>query len=211
MPKERKFIRTLQYFTHDADISWGDILSWGYLEDLQVYAIRREQGVRYFEFLSDIKTLPWWDVEELVQTKNIKQFYHGLDVKQHDQHLWKYIKQQAKERFPDWKPQFPKQIVTILESGEKDITLDIKPPRCLKNMPLRAMEQDFYEDFQGWMYNQSIAEAVISLFDKSTGISRRISVLDPMWLVNCSKKDIDCLFYNKIVYEKPDKVQAMQY
>ncbi|MFS8019581.1 hypothetical protein Hanom_Chr15g01405441 [Helianthus anomalus] len=88
MPKERKFIRPHQYFTHTADISWGDILSWGYLEDLQVYAIRREQGVQYFEFLSDIKTLPWWDVEELVQTKNIKQFYYGLDVKQHDQHLW---------------------------------------------------------------------------------------------------------------------------
>ncbi|MFS8007666.1 hypothetical protein Hanom_Chr14g01263761 [Helianthus anomalus] len=61
------------------------------------------------------------------------------------------------------------------------------------------------------MYNQCTAEAVISLYDKSTGKSRRISVLDPMWLVNCSKKDIECLFYNKIVYEKPDKVQAQQY
>ncbi|MFS8019946.1 hypothetical protein Hanom_Chr15g01409831 [Helianthus anomalus] len=58
MPKERKFIRPLQYFRHDASISWGDILSWGYLEDLEVYAIRREQGVQYFEFLADIKTLP---------------------------------------------------------------------------------------------------------------------------------------------------------
>ncbi|MFS7963246.1 hypothetical protein Hanom_Chr08g00735811 [Helianthus anomalus] len=210
-PNERKFIRPLQYFTHDANISWGDILSWGYLEDLQVYAIRREQGVQYFEFLSEIKTLPWWDIEELVQTKNIKQLYYSLDVKQHDKHLWDYIKQQAKARFPDWKPQYPKQIVTILESREKDITLDIKPPRCLKNMPLRAMEQDFHKDFQGWLYNQSTTEAVISLFDKSAGASRRISVLDPMWLVNCSKKDIDCLFYNKIVYEKPNKVQAIQY
>ncbi|KAJ0681625.1 hypothetical protein HanPI659440_Chr16g0638171 [Helianthus annuus] len=54
MPKERKFRRPLQYFTHNADISLGDILSWGYLEDLQVYAIRREHGVQYFEFLSDI-------------------------------------------------------------------------------------------------------------------------------------------------------------
>ncbi|MFS7935683.1 hypothetical protein Hanom_Chr05g00406461 [Helianthus anomalus] len=174
MPKERKFIRPLQFFTHDADLSWGDILSWGYLEDLQVYAIRREQGIQYFEFLSDIKTLPWWDVEELVQNKNIKEFYYGLNAKQHDQHLRDYIKQQEKVRFPDWKPQFPKQIVTILESGEKDITLDIKSPRCLKNMPLRAMEQDFYEEFQGWLYNQSTTEAVISLFNKSTGISRRI-------------------------------------
>ncbi|MFS7952413.1 hypothetical protein Hanom_Chr07g00606631 [Helianthus anomalus] len=75
MPKERKFIRPLQYFTHDADLSWRDILSWDYLEDLKVYAIRWEQGVQYFEFLSDIKTISWWDVEELVQTKNIKQFY----------------------------------------------------------------------------------------------------------------------------------------
>ncbi|MFS7913039.1 hypothetical protein Hanom_Chr02g00136941 [Helianthus anomalus] len=178
MPKERKFIRTLQYFTHDANISWGDILSWRYLEDLQMYAIRREQGVQYFEFLSDIKTLPWWD---------------------------------AKARYPDWKPQYPKQIVKILENGEKDVTLDVKPPRCLKNMPLRAMELDFHEDFEGWLYNETTTEAVITLFDKSTGKSRRISILDPMWLVNCSKKDSDCLFYNKIVYKKRDKVQAMQY
>ncbi|KAJ0757423.1 hypothetical protein HanLR1_Chr04g0138571 [Helianthus annuus] len=212
MLKKRKFKRPLQYFTDHPDESLGDILSWGYLEDLQVYAIRREQGVQYFEFLSDIKTLPWWDVEELVHTKNIKQFYHALDVKVHDQKLWKYIKHQAKHRFPDWKPHFPKQDIKIdLVTKEKDITLIIKPPRCLKNMPLRAMEQDFYEDFQGWMYNQSTAEAVISLFNKKTGESRRICVLDPMWLVNCSKKDIECLFFNKIVYDAPDKVEAQQY
>ncbi|MFS7915099.1 hypothetical protein Hanom_Chr02g00161351 [Helianthus anomalus] len=59
-------------------------------------------------------------------------------------------------------------------------------------MPLRAMEQDFYEDFEGWLYNESTAVAVISLFDKSKGESRRICILDPMWLVNYSKKDIDC-------------------
>ncbi|MFS7997197.1 hypothetical protein Hanom_Chr12g01138851 [Helianthus anomalus] len=42
MPKERMFLRALQFFTHSNNLSWGDILSWGYLEDLQVYAIRRE-------------------------------------------------------------------------------------------------------------------------------------------------------------------------
>ncbi|MFS7997616.1 hypothetical protein Hanom_Chr12g01143881 [Helianthus anomalus] len=195
MPKERKFRRPLQYFTHNADLSLGDILSWGYLEDLKVYAIRCEQSVRHFEFLSDIQTLPWWDVEEL-----------------HDQRLWNYIKWQAKNRFLGWKPQFPKQDIKIdLVRKEKDITLIIKPPRCLKNMSLCVMEQDFHEDFQGWMYNQSTVKAVISLFDKYKGESRRISVLDPMWLVNCSKKDIECLFYNKIVYGKQDKVQAQQY
>ncbi|KAF5821136.1 hypothetical protein HanRHA438_Chr01g0010681 [Helianthus annuus] len=211
MPKERKKLQALQFFTHDKELSWGDILSWGYLEDLKVYAIRREQGVQYFEFLSDIKTLPWWDIDELVKTKNIKEFYHGLDVKQHDQKLWNYVKLQAEKRYPDWKPHFPQQIVRTLESGEKDITLDIKPPSCLKNMPLRAMEQDFHDEFEGWLYNQTTAEAIISLNNKSTREVRRICVLDPMWLVNCSKKDIDCLFYNKIVYERTDREQALQY
>ncbi|MFS7946381.1 hypothetical protein Hanom_Chr06g00535651 [Helianthus anomalus] len=32
-----------------------------------------------------------------------------------------------------------------------------------------------------------------------------------MWLVNCSKKDIECLFFNKIVYNEVDKHQAQRY
>ncbi|XP_022040471.1 titin-like [Helianthus annuus] len=105
MPKERKTLRALQYFTHNKDLSWGDILSWGYLEDLKVYAVRREQGVQYFEFLADIATLPWWDVDELVVTKNIKQYYYGPEVQERNQDLWNYIKWQAKNNYPDWKPQ----------------------------------------------------------------------------------------------------------
>ncbi|XP_022007780.1 midasin-like [Helianthus annuus] len=101
MPKERKTLRALQYFTHNKNLSWGDILSWGYLEDLKVYAIRREEGVQYFEFLSDISSLPLWDVDELVKTKNIKQFYYGPEVRQHDQDLWNYIKWQEKNGYPD--------------------------------------------------------------------------------------------------------------
>ncbi|MFS7978328.1 hypothetical protein Hanom_Chr10g00914231 [Helianthus anomalus] len=100
MPKERKNLRAFQYFTPDKNLSWGDILSWGYLEDLK--------------FLSDIASLPWWDVDELVKTKNIKQFYYGLEVRLHDQDLWNYIKLQARNGYPDWMPQFPKQIVRIL-------------------------------------------------------------------------------------------------
>ncbi|KAM0056215.1 hypothetical protein Hdeb2414_s0006g00215601 [Helianthus debilis subsp. tardiflorus] len=78
-------------------------------------------------------------------------------------------------------------------------------------MPLRAMEQDFHEDFKGWLYNQSTAEEVITLFNVKTRDCRRIHALDPMWLVNCSNKDIECLFFNKIIYNEPDKVQAQEY
>ncbi|MFS7947369.1 hypothetical protein Hanom_Chr06g00547491 [Helianthus anomalus] len=42
-------------------------------------------------------------------------------------------------------------------------------------------------------------------------MQRQVTGVTFMWLVNCSKKDIECLFFNKIVYNEPDKVQAQQY
>ncbi|MFS7965402.1 hypothetical protein Hanom_Chr09g00761841 [Helianthus anomalus] len=150
MQEERKFKRPLKFFTRHPDKSLGDILSWGYLEDLKVYVIKHEYGVQYFEFLSDLKTLPWWNIEELVKTKNIKQYCYGSEVRFHVQRLWGYIKQQAELNFPDWKPYQPKRIEKIdLVPGEKDITLHVRRPRCLRNVPLKEMEQDFYQDFKG--------------------------------------------------------------
>ncbi|MFS7946701.1 hypothetical protein Hanom_Chr06g00539401 [Helianthus anomalus] len=212
MLEERKFKRLLMFFTRHPDKSLGVILSWGYLEDLKVYAIKCEYGVQYFEFLQDIKTLPWWDVEELVKMKNIKQYWYGPEVKCREQMLWGYIKKQAELNFPDWKPQQPKHIVKIdTVTREKDITLHVKRPRCLRNMPQREMEQDFYQDFKGWIFNPSTCEAVITLLDGKTGEWRHIHVLDPMWLVNCSNKKIECLFFNKIVYNEFDKEKAQRY
>ncbi|MFS7905522.1 hypothetical protein Hanom_Chr01g00048681 [Helianthus anomalus] len=73
------------------------------------------------------------------------------------------------------------------------------------------MEQDFYKDFKGWIFNPSTCEAVITLLDAKTGDWRHIHVLDPMWLMNCSKKDIECLFFNKIMHNEVDKNQAQRY
>ncbi|MFS8033747.1 hypothetical protein Hanom_Chr17g01573221 [Helianthus anomalus] len=118
MPEERKFKRPLKFFTSHPDKSLRDILSWGYLEDLKVYAIKREYG--------------------LVKTKKIKQYLYGPEVKFHEQRLWGYIQKQDELNFPDWKPQQPKCIVKFdLVTREKDITLHVKHPRCLRNMPLK--------------------------------------------------------------------------
>ncbi|MFS7967578.1 hypothetical protein Hanom_Chr09g00787371 [Helianthus anomalus] len=152
MVEERKFKRPLKFFTRHQDQSLGDILSWGYLEDLE-----------------------------------------------------------SEANFPVWKPHYPKRIVKVDPvTGEKDITLHIKRPRCRKNVPLKEMEQDFYKDFKEWVYNPSTCEAVITIQDEKC-IWRYIQVLDPMWLVHCSKKDIECLFFNKIMYYPADKKQTMQY
>ncbi|MFS7977915.1 hypothetical protein Hanom_Chr10g00909601 [Helianthus anomalus] len=113
MVEERKFKRPLKFFTRHPDQSLGDILSWGYLEDLKVYAIKREFGVPYFKFVKDLKTLSWWDVEELVKTKNIQQCLWGPEVRHHEQKLWYYIRAQAYAKFPEWKPHYPKRTIKI--------------------------------------------------------------------------------------------------
>ncbi|MFS7918105.1 hypothetical protein Hanom_Chr03g00196961 [Helianthus anomalus] len=78
----------------------------------------------------------------------------------------------------------------------------------MKNMPLKKIEPDFYREFKGWYYDPKTCEAVISLRNEDNWIWRSIRMLDPMWLVNCSKKDIECLFFNKIWFLPEDKEQT---
>ncbi|KAJ0765479.1 hypothetical protein HanPI659440_Chr08g0303901 [Helianthus annuus] len=42
---ERKFRRPLKYYKRDREVSLGDIISWGFLPQVNAYAIRREFGV----------------------------------------------------------------------------------------------------------------------------------------------------------------------
>ncbi|MFS8007805.1 hypothetical protein Hanom_Chr14g01265321 [Helianthus anomalus] len=169
---------------------------------------QREFGVQYFKFIKDLKTLPWGGVEQLSKTKNIQQLEWGPEDRQHEQKLWYYIRGQARDNFTEWKPQYPKRTIKIdLVTKEKDITLHVKRPRCMKNIPLKEMEQDFYKDFRGWAYDPKTCRAVIALRDEKF-VWRRIYLIDPMWLVNCLKKDRDCFFFNKITYYKADREQA---
>ncbi|XP_022031603.1 trigger factor-like [Helianthus annuus] len=68
---ERKFKRPLKYYQRDRSISLGDIIIWGFLPQVNAYAIRRECGVQYFEKLHDIMSLPWWDVDELSKVRTL--------------------------------------------------------------------------------------------------------------------------------------------
>ncbi|XP_022031057.1 RNA polymerase-associated protein LEO1-like [Helianthus annuus] len=43
---ERKFKRHLKFYKRDRDVSLGDIISWGFLPQVNTYAIRREYGVQ---------------------------------------------------------------------------------------------------------------------------------------------------------------------
>ncbi|KAJ0508799.1 hypothetical protein HanIR_Chr11g0521371 [Helianthus annuus] len=202
---ERKFKRPLTYYQRDRSVSLGDIISWGFLPQVNAYAIRREYGVQYFEYLYDMMSLPWWDVEELSKVRSL-----DYPVRQNDIPMWRYIKYESLKEFRHWKPHYPKRVQRVdLETGVVETILNVKKPKTMKTIPVSPMEQDFYKGFLGWVYSCISTEAVITY--RAGGELREIHAYDPMWLVNCSAKDIECLFINKIHYQPEDKEQAMQF
>ncbi|MFS7988330.1 hypothetical protein Hanom_Chr11g01033491 [Helianthus anomalus] len=202
---ERKFKRPLKYYQRDRSVSLGDIISWGFLPQVNAYAIRRECGVQYFEYLYDVMTLPWWDVEELSKVRTL-----DYPVRKNDIPMWGYIKYESLKEFRHWKPHYPKRVRRVNpETGVEETILNVKKLKTMKTIPMPPMGQDFYKGFLGWVYSCITAEAIITY--RAGSELREIHVYDPMWLVNCSAKDIECLFINKIHYQAEDKEQAMQF
>ncbi|KAJ0765367.1 hypothetical protein HanPI659440_Chr08g0302671 [Helianthus annuus] len=202
---ERKFKRPLKFFQRDRNVSLGDIISWGFLPQVNAYAIRREYGVQYFARLYDIMSLPWWDVDELAKVRVLE-----YKVRKNDTAMWGYIKYEQLKSFRKWKPHRPRRVQRIdPETGAVEVILNVKPPRTMKTIPMPEMEQDFYKGFIDWVYSCRTTEAIITY--RAGGELRDIHVYDPMWLVNCSAKDIECLFIHKIRYSPADKEQALQF
>ncbi|XP_022030948.1 BAG domain-containing protein Samui-like [Helianthus annuus] len=102
---ERKFKLPLKFYKRDREISLGDIISWGFLPQVNVYAIRREYGVQYFEYIQDIMSLPWWDVEELSKVRTL-----NYPIRKHDVPIWGLMKYEAFKNFKNWKPHYPKKV-----------------------------------------------------------------------------------------------------
>ncbi|KAJ0447992.1 hypothetical protein HanRHA438_Chr17g0819101 [Helianthus annuus] len=202
---ERKFKRPLKFFQRDRNVSLGDIISWGFLPQVNAYAIRREYGVQYFARLYDIMSLPWWDVDELAKVRVLE-----YKVRKNDTAMWGYIKYEQLKSFRKWKPHRLRRVQRIdPETGAVEIILNVKPPRTMKTILMPEMEQDFYKGFIDWVYSCRTTEAIITY--RAGGELRDIHVYDPMWLVNCSAKDIECLFIHKIRYSPADKEQALQF
>ncbi|XP_022024607.1 uncharacterized protein LOC110924943 [Helianthus annuus] len=202
---ERKFKRPLNFFQRDRNVSLGDIISWGFLPQVNAYAIRREYGVQYFARLYDIMSLPWWDVDELAKVRVLE-----YKVRKNDTAMWGYIKYEQLKPFRKWKPHRPRRVQRIdPETGAVEIILNVKPPRTMKTIPMPEMEQEFYKGFIDWVYSCRTTEAIITY--RAGGELRDIHVYGPMWLVNCSAKDIECLFIHKIRYSPADKEQALQF
>ncbi|XP_022024781.1 FK506-binding protein 4-like [Helianthus annuus] len=106
---ERKFKRPLKYYQRDRSISLGDIISWGFLPQVNAYAIRRECGVQYFEKLHHVMSLPWWDVDELSIVRTL-----GYSVRKNDIAMWGLIKFEALKDFKHWKPHYRRELDELI-------------------------------------------------------------------------------------------------
>ncbi|KAJ0546412.1 hypothetical protein HanIR_Chr08g0360661 [Helianthus annuus] len=150
-------------------------------------------------------SLPWWDVDELSQVRTL-----DYQVRQNDKAMWGYIKYETLRGYRKWKPHRPRRIQRVDPvTGVTETILNVKPPRTMTTIPMPEMEQDFYKGFIDWVYSCLTTEAIITY--RAGGELRYIRVYDPMWLVNCSAKDIECLFIHKIRYKAEDKDQAQQF
>ncbi|XP_021996495.1 uncharacterized protein DDB_G0283697-like [Helianthus annuus] len=61
------------------------------------------------------------------------------------------------------------------------------------------------------MFSESCMTTETVIVYKVGNESKYIHLYDPMWIVNCYAKDIECLFVNKIGYKAEDKDQALQF
>ncbi|MFS7934870.1 hypothetical protein Hanom_Chr05g00396721 [Helianthus anomalus] len=129
---ERKFKRPLKFYKSDREVSLGDIISWGYLLQVNAYAISIEYGVQYIAYIQDIMSLPWWDVEELPKVRTLNH-----PVRERDVPTWGLIKFEAYKEFKHWKAHYPKKVRKINPvTGTEETILHIKKPRVIKNIPL---------------------------------------------------------------------------
>ncbi|MFS7999544.1 hypothetical protein Hanom_Chr12g01167551 [Helianthus anomalus] len=120
------------------------------------------------------------------------------------------MKLEAFKEFIHWKPHYPKKVKKIDPVSDiKETILQIKKPIVIKNILLPKMEQDFHKGFLCRVYSCMSTEAVITY--KVENEVRYIHLYDPMCIVNCSVKEIECLFVNKIGYKAEHKDQALQF
>ena len=108
--------------------------------DLDCIAIRRQFGVQYFKHMHDLKTLPQWDIRGLLKKKLIDADKNGFVRHYVDQMMY-----EANTKWKFFKPQFPQRIVKSNEieaNGFPRVILKYKPPKEMKKISFKQMEQD---------------------------------------------------------------------
>ncbi|KAM0030966.1 hypothetical protein Hdeb2414_s0017g00503151 [Helianthus debilis subsp. tardiflorus] len=186
----------------------GRILSWMFFKEIHCVAIKRELGIQYFDSLLNILSLPFYDVAALTKLELVNRSnFEGATL------FARKIKFNKKTGWKDelYKPQFPiyQQIKFTLDPSTNTARYNLvyQPAKVIDKIPLMPMKQNFLDEMRLWCYDPDIHEAVIVF----NGDRENFRMLDPMWIVNMSAKDISKLFRHDIFYEDKDTLQALKF
>ncbi|MFS7979058.1 hypothetical protein Hanom_Chr10g00922901 [Helianthus anomalus] len=141
----------VDYLKYQKDRPQGKILSWMFVKDIHCMAVKRENGIQYFNSLLSILTLPFYDVAALAKLNLINRSnYEGATL---------FVRKLRIERHKGWKdelykPQFPihEQIkyTLDLDTNTARYKLVYKPMKVMDKILLMPMKQDFWGNMKLW-------------------------------------------------------------
>ena len=139
--------------------------------------MKRTDGCQYFGKAYDLMSLPSFECMQLSRLRMIKP-----TQTEHNERFEKLLKKEDKIGWNWLVPQF---------SVLKHNSYVYPKPKLYSRPGSRNIEQNWNSYFKFWFYDERSSEPVILL--KENEKWRMIRLLDPVWLVNCSRQDIDLL------------------
>ena len=186
----------------------GKILSWAYDRYLDVFIIKRIDGIQYLKrSIRSFNQLPLCELRVLAEERMINNSHDLLAaaiknnlVQEVKTGVYDYIKPQKLKRI-----KIPNDIDWITRKPR--VHYEYKPVKSLKRIPLRTFGFDITRNLKYWFLDSDTSEAVF-VNDEKKEILR---MLDPLNLVNFSEDDLLILKTNRIDYHKDHETEAMQF
>ncbi|KAF5768953.1 hypothetical protein HanXRQr2_Chr14g0642551 [Helianthus annuus] len=152
----------VDYLKYQKDRPQGKILSWMFVKDIHCMAVKRENGIQYFNSLLSILTLPFYDVAALAKLKLINRSnFEGATL------FARKLRIKRRKGWKDelYKPQFPmhEQIKYALDpdTNTARYKLVYQPVKVMDKIPLMPMKQDVLGNMKLGCYDSDTHEAVI--------------------------------------------------
>ncbi|HEY5235582.1 MAG TPA: hypothetical protein VIJ14_05350, partial [Rhabdochlamydiaceae bacterium] len=185
----------------------GSIMSWKYDESLDLFVIKRSDGLQYFKrSFQALSSLSKWEIGRLSKLNLINRSNNNWA----DQ-VQRVLRNEVRGSFDLFKPTMGKR--KIYKNRIDPLTkrpwvkLVYPPIDTLKKIPLNTYPQDSLTNFKRWWYDGVTGEAVLE--DEIKG--ELVRVFDPISLINFSASDLRILHSNKILFDKECKTYAMQF
>ncbi|KAI3732508.1 hypothetical protein L1987_63713 [Smallanthus sonchifolius] len=180
----------------------GEILAWMYDDNKKMYVVkRREVNIKYFDWSSKLKSLPYWDIRELSHLNMI-----NLSNNTFAANFEEYLKKEcSKDKFENFKPQVPecRQFKRKDKNDKRRFRYIVKPADTVSTVCIPARKEMFIKSFKKWMYGSKTHEAVI-MQDQSP----EFRVFDPVDLFSFSDEDLKTLYKNPIRFDMSTKIKA---